>query len=649
MAHKIGDLVAQRVTAGFVGRTAEQASLLETLEEGGPLMVFIHGIAGIGKSSLLAVFVAQARAKGATVLELDCRAIEPTERAFLHEIGTAAGGDPSTLEQATELLARLQGRVVLALDTYEVFRTMDTWLRQVFLPVLPDNIRLVLASREPPVSAWLAAPGWEGTLRVIALGPLDDNDTSTYFKQVGIGQKDARRVNWIARGHPLALRLASSVVELRPSLHFEDTVLQRVVEELTRLYLVDVEDPLTRKALEAVSVVRRTTLSLLNSLLPGTAPQDVFERLRSLPFVEMTRDGLHVHDAVQQAIATGLRSADPARYRDYRRRAWRQLREELRTAGTQDLWRYTADMLYILENPAVRESFFPSGVHDLAVEPARTDDGPAIHAISVRHETHGATRLVEAWWARAPQTFRVVRDSEGAVTGFFCLFAADAVDSSLLRIDPILQRWQAHLQRNPVPKGQRVLFHHRWLSRDNGEAPSPVQGATWLEVKRTYMEMRPKLRRIYVAQRDVQTQAEGFQQLGLRRLPEADLEIDGVMYHTIMLDFGPSSVDGWLAGLVAAELGIQSDDLLDSESHELVIEGERIPLTRLEFGVMQYLYYREGKAVARQSLLTDVWSSEYEGGSNVVDVVIRALRKKLRDRAAMIQTVSGVGYRFRRN
>jgi hypothetical protein len=73
-----------------------------------------------------------------------------------------------------------------------------------------------------------------------------------------------------------------------------------------------------------------------------------------------------------------------------------------------------------------------------------------------------------------------------------------------------------------------------------------------------------------------------------------------------MLDFGTNSVDGWLARFVAAELGVNGDELLDVKARELVIDGQRLPLTPLEFSVMRYLHEREGSAVARESLLRDV-------------------------------------------
>ena len=51
-----------------------------------------------------------------------------------------------------------------------------------------------------------------------------------------------------------------------------------------------------------------------------------------------------------------------------------------------ELWRYTADMLYLLDNPAVREAFFPSDAQPLAVEPVQAADHAAVAAITRRHD-----------------------------------------------------------------------------------------------------------------------------------------------------------------------------------------------------------------------------------------------------------------------
>ena len=63
-------------------------------------------------------------------------------------------------------------------------------------------------------------------------------------------------------------------------------------------------------------------------------------------------------------------------------------------------------------------------------------------------------------------------------------------------------------------------------------------------------------------------------------------------------------------------------------------------LTEEEFGVIAYLYDHEDKVVSRSALLNHVWGHEYEGGSNVVDVRVRGLRKKPGSFASSIETVS---------
>jgi hypothetical protein len=48
-----------------------------------------------------------------------------------------------------------------------------------------------------------------------------------------------------------------------------------------------------------------------------------------------------------------------------------------------------------------------------------------------------------------------------------------------------------------VPKGQRALFYRYWMTAEHGQDLSPVQAACWLDIKRTYTELRPALRRLY--------------------------------------------------------------------------------------------------------------------------------------------------------
>ncbi|HXG75597.1 MAG TPA: winged helix-turn-helix domain-containing protein [Gaiellaceae bacterium] len=621
----------------FVGRNAELATLDALTTAGEHAVAYLHGIAGIGKSALAAALGERLAVQGTSVVVLDCRAIEPTSRGLAAALETSEyQGHPPANGGNGQLLV---------LDHYEVFRLMDTWLRQEFAPALPRGTRLLLISREPPVAAWFALPGG---FRSMALGPMPERQAVDLLRGLGFRRVEGERLNRIARGHPLALTLAVAGAAEHPELDLEEAASSRVVDELSRLYLNEVRDPLTRRALEAASVVRRVTEPLLAALLDDEDDAgDALERLRELPFVDAGRDGLVVHEAVREAIGGLLRATNPVRHRAHRRAAWHELRAEVSDAAPSELWRYTADMLYLIENPVVREAFFPSGAQPLAVEPARPDDAASVSAIARRHEPPDAAELLERWWSEEPETFSVVRDRDGVATGFFSLLTTDHIRRGQMLEDPVVAAWARHLRDEPLPRGQVVLGLRRWLDAERGELPCPSQAACWLDVKRAYMALRPALRRMYVVVHDVPTYWPVVEKLGFRPLADGQVEIAGRPYASVALDFGPGSVDGWLARLVGAELGIDEERSLDGEARELSVRGQRIALTPLEFGLFAHLRECEGRAVSRAELLREVWGTEFTGGSNVVDAVVRMLRRKLGPAAPAIETVRGTGYRLR--
>ncbi len=618
------------------GRNRERAVLAGLAQDERPLVAVVHGIAGVGKSALLRAAVHDARECGATAVLLDGRAIEPTEYGFLAALGTALGEHLDSEVEAAAALAALPGRVVLLLDAYERLQLLDFWLRVVFVPALPANVRLVLAGRDVPI-AWTREFG--ELVRLLRLGNLEREAAREVLARAGIADgARADAIDRVVRGHPMALQLAAAA---QP----DGGAMTSALEELAGRYL-DGLDPRTRRALEAACVVRRATIPLLAALVPDQPPAEAFAALRALPFAEVGPDGLLVDDAVREATAALLRATDPVTYRRHRMAAWRHLRRELRDAAPADFWRYTADMLHLVEHPVVRDAFFPSGAERFVVEPARSDDGDAIEAIAHAHLPPAAAERLLAYWAAARGTFRVSRDADGAVAAFASIFEFEDVSSALLASDPVAAAWREHRRRAPMPPGQRALHVRHELSRESGTAPSVASAALWLDIKRDYLELRPALRRVYIAAAEVTTAA--LAPLGFAALGEEAMVVDGVAVTILLNDMGPASVDGWLGDVVGRELQAAEDGVLDAARRRLVLDGRDVDLTRLEFDVLRYLQEREGRAVEREALLRDVWGYDWTGGSNVLEVVVSALRRKLGERAGALETVRGVGYRLQR-
>jgi hypothetical protein len=599
-----GALLAER-RAPVVGREAERAALAALLEPDGPLV----GIAGSGKSALLRAFAADATDRGASVVTVDARAIEPTPQAFAAAAELPQNGEP----------------VVLMIDTAERLRLLEDWLRGTFLPSLPRHARVVIATRDTPGAAWRAPFG--ELLLAVPVGPLPPDAAAALLRDAGLDESVAARLH----GHPLSLQLAASALRERPD---ADAVVPTVLQELAALYLPGL-DPPTREALEAAAVLRRVTLSLLAALHED--PADAFERLRALPFTELGRDGLVVHDAVREAVAALLRATDPVRERAYRTAAWRQIRRELGAGG----WASVADLIHLVEEPLVREAFFPSRAQHFAIETARPEDGAAIEAIAARHEPPEHVALLRAWWAQLPGAFRVARGPRGEVGAFAILCELSDVPRRLLDADPLCEPWRRHLRAHPLAPGEHVLVARIALAWATGASPSPCFAALLRDLERASLQAGPGLRRVY-------TGASGDALLS-QLAPLGYVPIPSEVwlgYRALVCELGPESLVGWLSGLAARDLPVAST-ALDEEARELVLDGRRVTLTKLECDVLRYLRDRTGRTVAREALLRDVWGYEWTGGSNVVEVAVSGLRRKLGDRAGALETVRGVGYRMR--
>jgi DNA-binding response OmpR family regulator len=80
---------------------------------------------------------------------------------------------------------------------------------------------------------------------------------------------------------------------------------------------------------------------------------------------------------------------------------------------------------------------------------------------------------------------------------------------------------------------------------------------------------------------------------------------------------------------------------------EVIIDGARTDLTRRELALLRFLVTHANRVLGRADLLNHVWRNENDGRSRTVDVHIRRLRMKLGAAAKQIETIPGLGYRFR--
>ena len=574
MARTLAERLQAEARESFVGREAELDVLREALAAEVPpfAVAFVHGPGGVGKSRLLRALADQTPPEVSTVW-LDCSRVEPTARGFLRALATELDEDSPDPEPGwLAALMCVGGRKsLLVLDTYETFGLLDGWLRNEFLPLLPETALAAIAGRGAPSPAWRTTPGWTDLICEIELSGLAPKDARMMLARRGLDEGQAEKVLGFAHGHPLALELAAAALRARPDLQITHGPPPQVLGQLSAAFLSGLDSGLAEAA-EAACSVRRVTRPTLEALLNRQIEDRTIERLLDLPFTEATVEGLAFQDLFRDTVAADLARRDPDRQNAYRRRAWRFLTNGAQAAEALNLWQHTADLLFLFQNPYVREAFFPAGATEVSMEAAGPEARSEVMEI-VAGTTPAERELMASWWEHRRNAFYVARDGEGRVAGFYLLADARDLHPAVRAADPVIDRWYEHLDRNPLDKRERALFFRRWLTREVGEGPSPVQAACWLDVKRTYMELRPDLRRLYAAMNDVTTYAPTLAPLGFAPLQEADVEIGDSPLQSAILDFGEESVEGWLRGLIASELGVDPQDLRPGAGEDVLPEG----------------------------------------------------------------------------
>jgi len=94
----------------------------------------------------------------------------------------------------------------------------------------------------------------------------------------------------------------------------------------------------------------------------------------------------------------------------------------------------------------------------------------------------------------------------------------------------------------------------------------------------------------------------------------------------------------------------QLDDLVvDCNSYTVTRANQKIELSSKEFALLEYLIRNKGVVLSREKIEQHVWNYDYDGGSNIIDVYIRYLRKKIDSGfdKKLIHTVRGAGYVLR--
>ncbi len=466
----------------FVGREAECRLFADALGAAEPewRILNVHGVGGIGKSTLLDAFGRVADQVGAHYCQVDCVELPHSPRRLAERLAVMFGARVRSRGAQLGLqdcLAAIRGRanlgpVAIAFDSYEAVGPADRWLREVLLPSLPERVVIVVAGRIALPRLWRDRAGWRPLIRAIPLAPFDRPTTRRYLGLHGIDDRDLSERAWeVTQGHPLALSLLAALVArhgLAALARWEDR--PDLVAELSRRWLREVPDPRLHALVEAASAVRHFDQDLLGDLEREPVAAADFDRLTALSFVRPGQGGWRLQGLVRSALVRDLRWRSPARLRQLKHRALEHHARRLTQAEGGEWGGALAEFFYLLGDALIGAAFFGADEQDadeVYVVPATAEDLGELEQYARVCRERAATggpaefglydpgtgrrfRYQYLWvdFVRAPLDFRTVldlgpgtvrlaRDARGALRGISVVIPVNATTLPRLASQPV--------------------------------------------------------------------------------------------------------------------------------------------------------------------------------------------------------------------
>ncbi len=549
LAERLSAARSQRV----VGRTAEQSLFQSALTSADRpfLLLYIYGPGGVGKTTLLHSFVRLCGAAGVSPVLLDARNVEPAPEAFLDALRMVLN-----LPTSEPPLPALANRVLL-LDTCEILAPLEYWLREKFMPELPDSALVVMAGRQPLSPAWLTDPGWQALVRVVPLRNLNPDESRAYLVQRGVPDDQHDAVLNFTHGHPLALSLVAEVFNQRPGLKFQPEDTPDIVKTLLEQFVQKVPGPAHRAALEACSLVRVLTEDLLSEMMDSPDTHELFEWLRGLSFIQSGPGGLFPHDLAREALAADVRWRNPNWYGELHRRARAHYVDRLQRAAGLIQQQIMFDYVFLhRDNPAVRPFFEWQTSGGALTDKFRASDRDDVLAMIVLHEGDESAKLAALWLDQQPHNMLIMRDATGKLAGCLFMLALHAAASAEVEADPGAQAaWRYLQQRAPLRPGELATLFRFWMARDTYQAVSPIQSLVFINCVLHYLTT-PGLAFTFFPCADPEFWVPVFAYADLNRLTEADFEVGGRRYGMYGHDWRAVPPLAWLNLLAERETAL---------------------------------------------------------------------------------------------
>jgi hypothetical protein len=614
----------------FVGREAEIALIRALIIDPAPetAVIWIWGPGGVGKSSLLDILVTEAIGAGVTPVRIDARDVERSPEGLRSAIRTRLGIDES--ESIEEAFAA-ESRCVLLIDTYEwLAPAVDEWMRETFLPGLPESTFVVLAGRDRPADAWRSDSGWASLMRVMPLRNLRPDEAERLLRQRQIDPGRFQALIALSHGHPLALSL---LVELERIGGVPETMRQdpNLVRTLLERFIQEIPADPHRLALEVCAHARITTEALLREVLGLEEVSQIFTWLRNLSFVQEGPEGIFPHDLARDVIDADLRWRDLVRYQQVHVRVRAPIVRSLKEQRGLEQQRAAYDLLYLHRNGPVMGPFYEWTTFGIgSVEPLQADDLPAALAMIKRFEGSESAAIARFWWDRQPSAMFALREHERMI-GFGATLVIEGEHADERAADPAIDAlWTFLGDRTPLRPGECILYDRWSIDAEEYQEVSHTSNLLLMHSLGTLFSIGGLAWTVSPMRRGEIWQ-EVLEYLNMPEAPEAGFTVGPHEYAVHVHDWRAEPLDRWIDIMGEREIANERPESRPIEKASLLV------LSRTDFdqAVRQALRdLRRPGALARNPLTRSRMVQEHPRAASPG----AALESRLRDAARDLQS-----------
>ncbi len=531
----------------FVGRKAECDLFREALAL--PTwpwhLLHVYGPGGIGKTALLSEFRYLAQEAEVSALSLDTRDMGRTPDAFAQAVAPALHRPD------------MDKRFLLTIDGLEAESDLGDWLRRSFLPTIDEHLMVVLAGRHQPAADWMDAPGWTTETRTIRLANLSLEESQAFLEARDVPEACSSNALRLTHGHPFALTLVADHCCRHPDQQFDFDDQPDIVRTLLQRFVEETPSGKHLKALEAAALTRTLTQPLLEHLLGEDDALALFEWLRARTFIESETTGLFPHELAREVLAADLRWRDPDFYQTLHIRARRYYADRLLDSSDEAARHRTlADFAFLYrDNPLVRPMLDLlrqqwEASNALRVDTFSPDDAPALLSMVRRHQGAECERIARYWFERQPEGVEVYRTSDGTPVGFLHTLALHQTTQDDWAADPACRSANRYLSDYaPLRRGESALMFRFWMDGESYQNVSAVQSLVFAATVRRYLTT-PRLAVTLLPCADATFWAPVFAFADLRRLPHAEVEIEGRTDTVFGHDWRTTPPAAWLETLI---------------------------------------------------------------------------------------------------